>query len=172
MAKSKDKQPSSGDTNGFKLFVIISIIVLAIGVAGSSYLTFTLIQSQKEAELPTEDGDTKELSLSEISKFDLGDTILVDINSESGYKHFMKAGLSIGVNNTSKKGFSEFTTLFEDNISAIRDAVIKTLRNQVYEDMIGIDAQESLGEEIKITLNYLMDTDLIVAVYFKEFFIQ
>ena len=73
---------------------------------------------------------------------------------------------------SSKKEYEAFTTLYSENIALIRNEIIQVIREQTYSMMSKADAQTKLGSEIVNRLNKLLDTELIKEVYFKDFFVQ
>lgn len=155
--------------NKFKLFVIIGFVVLGLAVAGSTF--FILTQLKKTPAQVTE--TTKvEIKKTDLAKIELEEAITSNVYEEGSVQHVARIHVSLGVDQSSKKEYEAFTTLYSENIALIRNEIIQVIREQTYSMMSKADAQTKLGSEIVNRLNKLLDTELIKEVYFKDFFVQ
>nr|WP_302595203.1 flagellar basal body-associated FliL family protein [uncultured Cellulosilyticum sp.] len=155
--------------NKFKLFVIIGFVVLGLAVAGSTF--FILTQLKKTPAQVTE--TTKvEIKKTDLAKIELEEAITSNVYEEGSVQHIARIHVSLGVDQSSKKEYEAFTTLYSENIALIRNEIIQVIREQTYSMMSKADAQTKLGSEIVNRLNKLLDTELIKEVYFKDFFVQ
>lgn len=154
-------------SKGFKTTVIICILALFAGLFGTMYYLVTQLNDTNEAPIPS-----LSTSLKNTSQIDIGDAFLVDIVSETGVKHYIKMDLALGIDNTNKKAFDEVSALLSDSTSLIRDTVIRVTRTQKYEPLAKTDGMDVLEKELLTQLATVLDTDLLVRIYFKEYFVQ
>ena len=156
--------------NKFKIFVIVGFVSLGLTIAGSTF--FILTQINKEPKEVIQVVDT-EINSTELAKIELEEAITSNVYEEEGsMQHIAKVHVSLGVDQSSKKEYEAFTTLYGENIAVIRNEIIQIIREQTYGMMSKADAQIKLGSEIVNRLNKLLDTQLIKEVYFKDFFVQ
>lgn len=154
----------------FKIFVIIAIAVLGITIAAVSTFVVLNMAANKgtETEAVTDD---KKNSKTKLVIIDLGDAITSNVYDEIGDQHIARVTISFGANQASKQ-YKKFSENFGTQNVVIRDQIISSIREQTYEMMSKSDAQAKLGDEIIIRINELLDTDVIEAVYFSDFFVQ
>ena len=155
--------------NKFKLFVIIGFLVLGLAIAGSTFFVLTQLNKNPEQVIAVEENTIKK---TELAKVELEESITSNVYGEDNMQHIARIHVSLGVDQSDKKGYEAFTTLYNDNIALIRNEIIQVVREQTYSMMSKADAQVKLGSEIVNRLNKLLDTTLIKEVYFKDFFVQ
>lgn len=155
--------------NKFKLFVIIGFLVLGLAIAGSTFFVLTQLNKNPEQVIAVEENTIKK---TELAKVELEESITSNVYGEDNIQHIARIHVSLGVDQSDKKGYEAFTTLYNDNIALIRNEIIQVVREQTYSMMSKADAQVKLGSEIVNRLNKLLDTTLIKEVYFKDFFVQ
>lgn len=153
----------------FKLFVIIGFLVLGLCIAGSTFFILTQLNKNPEQVIAVEENTIKK---TELAKVELAESITSNVYGEDNMQHIARIHVSLGVDQSDKKGYEAFTTLYNDNIALIRNEIIQVVREQTYSMMSKADAQVKLGSEIVNRLNKLLDTTLIKEVYFKDFFVQ
>lgn len=155
--------------NKFKLFVIIGFLVLGLAIAGSTFFVLTQLNKNPEQVIAVEENTIKK---TELAKVELEESITSNVYGEDNIQHIARIHVSLGVDQSDKKGYEAFTALYNDNIALIRNEIIQVVREQTYSMMSKADAQVKLGSEIVNRLNKLLDTTLIKEVYFKDFFVQ
>lgn len=150
----------------FKIFVIVAIVALGLGIAASTFYILSVVNKE-----PTQTSSEEKNNL-ELTTFDVADAITTNVYEENGYQHVAKIQISFGVDGTNKKSIQAFKEKYEASTAQIRDEIIQIMREQTYAMMSKADAQAKLGDEITLRINKALDTDLICKVYFKEFFVQ
>ncbi|WP_069997461.1 flagellar basal body-associated FliL family protein [Cellulosilyticum sp. I15G10I2] len=151
----------------FKIFVIIAIVLLGIALAVSTFLVLNIINTEKA---PTADNkETK--SKTKIITIDLGEAITSNVYDEAGEQHIARVSISFGVNEASKQ-YKKFKKDYDASKVIIRNEIIQSIREQTYEMMSRTDAQTKLGDEIAERINKLLNTEVVVEVYFGDFFVQ
>lgn len=155
--------------NKFKVFVIVGFLVLGLGIAGSTFFILTQINKEPQQITSVQENTIKKTDL---AKVELEEAITSNVYGEDNMQHIAKIHVSLGVDQSDKKGYEAFSTLFSENIALVRNEIIQVVREQTYSMMANADAQIKLGSEIVNRLNKLLGTELIKEVYFKEFFVQ
>lgn len=103
----------------------------------------------------------------------IGEAVMTNIASEGNVQHFAKIQIKIGVNASDEEKFTEFSTKVESKAASIRNELISTIGEQTYTMLSDTNTgKEKLADEIISRLNQLLDTDLIQAVYYEEYFVQ
>ncbi|MBE6021740.1 MAG: hypothetical protein E7231_00745 [Cellulosilyticum sp.] len=152
----------------FKVFVIIAIVVLALAMGTSTFLVLRVLNNT-QAEVATT-GNGAAIELKSIA---LGDAILTNITNDNGsVQHFAKVKVSIGVDGSDEKIFTELSAEIEAKAASIRSELIATIGEQTYSMLSAGNGKEKLADEIITRLNTLLDTELIYEVYYEEYFIQ
>ncbi len=154
--------------NKFKIFVIVAISVLALAVGASTFLVLkALNNSNTEVEQAQE---STPVSLMEV---ETGEAILTNIVSEGSVQHFAKIKVKIGVDASDTESFDELILKFQERAASIRNELISTIGEQTYTMLSDTKSgKEKLADEIITRLNKLLDTEMIKAVYYEEYFIQ
>ena len=152
----------------FKIFVIVAIAVLGLAVAGSTFFVLKALNSSNTEAAVSQDEST--VNLKEV---DLGDAILTNVASEGNIQHFAKIQVKIGVDATNTKAYEALTKKFEESSASIRNELISAIGEQTYTMLSDTKVgKEKLADEIITRLNKLLDTEMIQAVYYEEYFIQ
>lgn len=152
----------------FKIFVIVAIAVLGIAIAGSTFFVLRALNSNNTEAVSSQ--EEKTVNLKEIK---LGDAILTNIASEGNVQHFAKIEVKIGVDATNEKEYEALSKKIEEKSGSIRNELITTIGEQTYTMLIDTKAgKEKLADEIITRLNKLLDTEMIQAVYYGDYFIQ
>lgn len=153
----------------FKVFVIIALIILA-GVAGTStFVAITVMDRMGTTQTAT--SDRSEIDSENLVLMDLSEPITVNIVDAANKSHVARVVLALEVD-SKNKGYKAFIKTFGEKEIVVRDAVIALLRDQPYEMMSQVDAQEKLAEAIVIKVNELLGTTVVQNVYFGDFFVQ
>lgn len=152
----------------FKIFVIVAIAVLGIAVAGSTFFVLRALNSNN-IEATTSQGE----GTVDLKEVELGDAILTNVASEGNIQHFAKIQVKIGVDATNTKAYEALTPKFEEKSASIRNELINAIGEQTYSMLSDTKVgKEKLADEIITRLNKLLDTEMIQAVYYEEYFIQ
>ena len=152
----------------FKIFVIVAIAVLGLAVAGSTFFVLKALNSNN-----TEVTASQHESTVNLKEADLGDAILTNVASEGNIQHFAKIQVKIGVDATNTKAYEALTKKFEESSASIRNELISAIGEQTYTMLSDTKVgKEKLADEIITRLNKLLDTEMIQAVYYEEYFIQ
>lgn len=155
--------------NKFKIFVIVGFVVLGLGIAGSTFFILTQLNKAPKEVVEIQENEIKKTDL---AKVELAEAITSNVYGEGNMQHIARIHVSLGVDQSDKKGYEAFSTLYDENVALIRNEIIQVVREQTYSMMSKADAQVKLGSEIVNRLNKLLDTTLIKEVYFKDFFVQ
>lgn len=155
--------------NKFKAFVIVALVVLFTGMmAGGAYIAMKISGATQSVE-------NKEVVIKpeDVHVVELTNSITTNLVSEKDMQsnHIIKITVGFGINKKSKD-FKTITSQFEEKQILIRDEIIQSLRDQVYENMTKSDAQSQLSEIIISRVSKLLATQSIEEVYFGEFFVQ
>lgn len=152
----------------FKIFVIVAIVVLGIAIAGSTFFVLKALNSSN-----THNVATQEKSATNLKEVEVGEAIVTNIASEGSVQHFAKIQVKIGVNATDTKAYEALVSKFEEKSASIRNELISTIGEQTYTMLSDTKSgKEKLADEIITRLNKLLDTEIIQAVYYEEYFIQ
>lgn len=154
--------------NKFKIFVIVGFVVLGLGIAGSTFYVLTQLNKTPKEVVAVQE----EFKKTELAKVELAEAITSNVYGEDSMQHIARISVSLGVDQSDKKGYEAFSALYSENVALIRNEIIQVVREQTYSMMSKADAQVKLGSEIVNRLNKLLDTTLIKEVYFKDFFVQ
>lgn len=151
----------------FKIFVIAAIAVLGIAIAGSTFLVLKVLNNNTQTAV------TQERSVNNISEVEVGEAIVTNIASEGNVQHFAKIQIKLGVDSSNSKNYEVLTSEFEERSASIRNELINAIGEQTYTMLSDTKAgKEKLADEIITRLNKLLDTEMIQAVYYEEYFIQ
>lgn len=154
--------------NKFKIFVIVAIAVLGLAIAGSTFFILRALNNTNTA--PSEEVKEEVVELTEVA---IGEAVMTNIASEGNVQHFAKIQVKIGVDASDEEEFTEFSTKLESKAASIRNELIRTIGEQTYTMLSDTNTgKEKLSDEIISRLNQLLDTDLIQAVYYEEYFVQ
>lgn len=151
----------------FKIFVIVAIAVLGIAIAGSTFLVLKVLNNDTETVV------TEEKSSNYLKEVEVGEAIVTNIASEGNVQHFAKMQIKLGVDSSNSKNYKALTSEFKERSASIRNELINAIGEQTYTMLSDTKAgKEKLADEIITRLNKLLDTEMIQAVYYEEYFIQ
>lgn len=155
--------------NKFKVFVIVALVILA-GVAGTSTFIAITVMNRTVAQ-QTASTSGIEIASKNLTLVNLSEPITCNIVDEAGKPHVVRVVIALEAD-SKNGGYKKFSKSFSEKEIIVRDAVISLLRQQTYEMMTRVDAQEKLGDEIVTKVNELLGTTVIQNTYFGEFFVQ
>lgn len=151
----------------FKIFVIVAIAALGIAIVGSTFFVLKVLNNNTQTVV------TQEKSANNLSEVEVGEAIVTNIASEGNVQHFAKIQIKIGVDSSNSKSYEALTSEFEERSASIRNELINAIGEQTYTMLSDTKAgKEKLADEIITRLNKLLDTEMIQAVYYEEYFIQ
>ena len=151
----------------FKIFVTVAIAVLGIAIAGSTFLVLKVLNNNTETVV------TEEKSSNYLKEVEVGEAIVTNIASEGNVQHFAKIQIKLGVDSSNSKSYETLTGEFKERSASIRNELINAIGEQTYTMLSDTKAgKEKLADEIITRLNKLLDTEMIQAVYYEEYFIQ
>jgi len=152
----------------FKIFVIVAIAVLGLAVATSTFLVLKALNGSN-----TESVATQENIAANLKELEVGEAILTNVASEGSIQHFAKIQVKIGVDASDTERYEALAKQFEERSASIRNELISAIGEQTYTMLSDTKAgKEKLADEIITRLNKLLDTEMIQAVYYEEYFIQ
>lgn len=151
----------------FKIFVIVAIAVLGIAIAGSTFLVLKVLNNNTPTVV------TQEKSSNYLKEVEVGEAIVTNIASEGNVQHFAKIQIKLGVDSSNSKSYEALTSEFKERSASIRNELINAIGEQTYTMLSDTKTgKEKLADEIITRLNKLLDTEMIQAVYYEEYFIQ
>ena len=157
--------------NKFKIFVLVALLVLGIAVAGSTLFVLKTINSSNIDKNESVE-DQKKVS-TYLKEVEVGEAIVTNIASEGNIQHFAKIQIKLGVDGSDSKSYEALTGIFTERSASIRNELISAIGEQTYTMLSDTKAgKEKLADEIIVRLNRLLETELIQAVYYEEYFVQ
>ena len=151
----------------FKIFVIVAIAVLGIAIAGSTFFVLKVLNNNTPTVV------TQEKSSNYLKEVEVGEAIVTNIASEGNVQHFAKIQIKLGVDSSNSKSYEALTSEFTERSASIRNELINAVGEQTYTMLSDTKTgKEKLADEIITRLNKLLDTEMIQAVYYEEYFIQ
>lgn len=142
-------------------------MVLGVSVAGS---TFYVLKQMNQPPKEAAETPKAELKLTETS---MGDAITTNIAMEEDkVQHFAKIKISLGVDASDKKAYEAFNNAVTNQAASMRNELIAVIGEQTFTMLRANDGKVKLADEIVARLNQLLDTDIIYAVYYEEYFVQ
>ena len=171
-----------------KLVMIIVILVLAVMLAAVGFgfiYTINMIKTVQQPAAP-ETSQQQQIQAYDVNTaitIPLSDSIKANLLPESdGKEHLALVSMSIGIagpQNVTKKEQKaiqkEIDALVMSVMSGeviVRDLAIRQLRKSTYSELRRADGQEIYGDQLLEELQNAFNTNLIVDVYFGEFFLQ
>lgn len=156
--------------NQFKIFVLSALLVLGISVAGS---TFFVIKTLKNSNSASQETVSQEGTSRYLKEVEVGEAIVTNIISEGSVQHVVKIQIKLGVDGSKSKEYEAFVNQLEERSASVRNELINTIGEQTYTMLSDTKAgKEKLADEIIVRLNRLLETELIQAVYYEEYFVQ
>lgn len=157
--------------NKFKIFVLVALLVLGIAIAASTFFVLKTINSSNTDN--NQSIENQEKTSTYLKEVQVGDAIVTNIASEGNVQHFAKIQIKLGVDGSDSKSYKVLTSKFTERSASIRNELISAIGEQTYTMLSDTKAgKEKLADEIIVRLNHLLETELIQAVYYEEYFIQ
>ena len=103
--------------------------------------------------------------LSEIGVLYPLDTFTVNLKSDSG-RRYLKVTMDLELDS------QDLTAELDQKTAVIRDRIIRILTSKTLEEVTSRKGKDKLTQQIKDTLNAMLDKGQIKGVYFTEFVIQ
>ena len=151
-------------SNGYTKVFLTLLILLVIGVG------FLGVQAWLgQTLLP---GTRGSAPVSELHKLndDIGPTVdlrefLVNIISEDN-SHYLKTSITIELSNSEAQ--EELIT----RMPKVRDAVLLLTSNKTFEELYDLHGKKQLKAEVMLTINSIISSGEVTAVYFTDFIVQ
>lgn len=179
MADKEVKTEEKGGKTSLVMVAIIVLLVLMFAVfTGGFIYTISLINKTAANTEANNKDKIVEYTLEDITIYSLTDSIKANLlKTQVDSKEHMalitiNIGLNKGTTKAEKKEYESIALLIPSNEVIIRDAIISILKNKTYAEMEKPNSKEVLKEEILTTLQELFSTNVIVDVYFGEYFYQ
>lgn len=178
----ESKEIKTVEKNGKPSTVMIAIIVLlllmfAVFTCGFIYTISLINKTAANAEVNNKD-TLVEYTLEDITIYSLTDSIKANLlkTSVDSEEHMalltVNIALNMGTTKEEKKAYEKMVALLYSNEVVIRDAVISILKNKTYAELEKPNSKEVVKDEILTTLQELFSTNVIVDVYFGEYYYQ
>ena len=146
----------------FKVFVIVSIVVLTLITVAGGVTVFTMMSNTKVT------GDSGKTSSDTLEIVYLDEAVNSNLKMDKdNISHIVRVAVGFEIN-SKDKNYKTFMTDFTNKQIIIRDGIISLLRSQTYSEI----NKEELSKMIKEKVNSLLDTNIIETVYFSDFFVQ
>ena len=153
----------------FKIFVIIAIVILTVGIATVAFL----LLSDNKINDKNHENVEKNVELPDIIEVPMGEEIMTNIDlGEDKVQHFVNVQISLGIDKKDDKAYKKLTESMELKAASIRNEFIDILGDQTYDMLSATDGKVKLADEIVIRLNKLLNTKLICEVYYQKYFVQ
>lgn len=160
--------------NKGKLMFIIGAVLIALSILLSTVSVVMVSNALKKiaaSENPEEEQPVRDIPLSQITQYDLTESIIVSLNYEEGSNRRLNVVLDIGFGFDSKnKQSSKDIALLTEKEAIIRDRILKLLQTKSANDFMpnNIMAIKKIQEEILILVSGELDSESIVEVYFSN----
>jgi flagellar FliL protein len=186
--QTEENQEEEGEKKSSnKMLMIIIIVVLLLIVIIGGVAAFLLLSDDEEEAATTPAAPTAKTAptpapvattpsytstavgpvrkLSEIGVLYPLDTFTVNLKSDSG-RRYLKVTMDLELSN------QELTAELDNKTAVIRDQIIRILTSKTLEEVTSRKGKDKLTQQIKDTLNAMLDGGQIQGVYFTEFVIQ
>ncbi len=154
------------------IIIIVLVVVLIASAAGFAYFFLTSKNKEEENKIG-EAAPMVKLKESEISDLNWADPIRTNLlTSADGSEHVISLNISVGVNNTDKKGSPEIVSLLTQKEPIARSVALNVVRKKTYQELKRPDGQEILESDIATSLQEEFDSNLIVRVKISDMILQ
>lgn len=181
--ETQEEEKSGGKSNKMLLIIIVVVLVLIIALGAVAAI---LLMSDDEEDAtanqpaakvqsaPATQTKTKSYSsatmqqgrkLSQIGVLYPLDTFTVNLKSDNG-RRYLKVTMDLELSG------QELTAEMDNKTAVIRDRIIRILTSKTLEEVSSRKGKDKLTQQIKDTLNGMLDDGQILGVYFTEFVIQ
>lgn len=180
--EEEEKEKGSSKSNKMLLIVIVIVLVLII-VLGAVAAILLLGDDEEEAQAAPQTQKVQSApasakksysssaigednrKLSEIGVLYPLDTFTVNLKSDSG-RRYLKVTMDLELSS------QDLTAELDNKTAVIRDRIIRILTSKTLEEVTSRKGKDKLTQQIKDTLNSMLDQGQIQGVYFTEFVIQ
>ena len=188
MAEEKETEETQEEGKGggksSKMLLIIIVVVLVLIIALGAVAAVLLMSDDEEesganqpvAQVQNAPAQSKKKSyssasleqsrkLSQIGVLYPLDTFTVNLKSDNG-RRYLKVTMDLELSG------QELTAEMDNKTAVIRDRIIRILTSKTLEEVSSRKGKDKLTQQIKDTLNGMLDDGQILGVYFTEFVIQ
>lgn len=181
-----EESEEKGEKSSNKILMIIIIVILLLIVILGAVAAFLLLSGDEDEAaannnaVPTQKVQTspstptrsyssttieQSRKLSEIGVLYPLDTFTVNLKSDNG-RRYLKVTMDLELSG------QELTAELDNKTAVIRDRIIRILTSKTLEEVSSRKGKDKLTQQIKDTLNAMLDDGQILGVYFTEFVIQ
>ena len=164
------------EKNKFMMIIIIVLLVLMMGtIVAVSLYVMNMVQKQvEEADGSSRDAQTiKKLGPDETTPISLGDPINTNLQpGTDGKARWVRFGVEVRYDNTQGNDSSAMFNLISLNINKLRGVALACAYKKTYDELSHPDGFTILADEIKESLQALLETNLIEEVTIFDQIIQ
>ena len=159
------------DKSKLMLTLIIVLLLLLLGtIVGAVMYIGTSLKNTQAAAPPKPSAN---LSVDQIDLYPLSSAINTNLLAEKpGDNNAIRISITIGIDNTDKKNSPDVLTLVQNKEAIVRDAALTILRGKTASYMKSDDGQQGFSKDLLDKLQTLFQTNLIVAVYISDIYVQ
>lgn len=149
---ASDEKKKSG--KGIIIVVVILLLVIVLGAVGGFFI-FTKMNNNS---------DQPKKIVEEVMQLD---DIVVNIKDPSN-KKYVKASLAMTYDSKNKKALESINS----NIYKIKDTIITIFKNKSLSEVETSEGIEAIKLEIKNAVNSILESEVVVSVYFTNLLVN
>ena len=170
--ENKKENKKEKDSGKNILMIGVILIVCSIILVGVSVfiMTSTLgkLNTEKVEEVE-EEKEPEKIPLSQIESYET-ENIIIILPSANNPDKRMNFTFYVGFALDKKsKELEKTKTLLEDSKGIIKSRITKLFSTKHYEDMLRPDSQQVIADEILVMMKELLESDVLVEVYIRDF---
>lgn len=163
MADEEQKTEESSKGGGGRLFLMLAIALVSLGLGGGGVWFVLGQQDEPELEEEAEAVEVEEASLAE--RMVTLDPFVVNVNGD-GFKRYLKTQIEVELASAEAR---EETVM---RSSQVRDSLILLLTSKRLSDLGGFEGKAVLKQEISDRVEAVVGDDTVRSVLLTEFVIQ
>lgn len=148
---SEEKKKSG---KGIIIVVVILLLVIVLGAVGGFFI-FTKMNNNS---------DQPKKIVEEVIQLD---DIVVNIKDPSN-KKYVKVSLAMTYDSKNKKALDSINT----NIYKIKDTIITIFKDKSVNELESSEGIESIKLEIKDTINSILESEIVLSIYFTNLLVN
>jgi|GEM_PF-6927458 len=155
-------EEKKGMSKGLKIGLIIVGLIAVVQIA----LLVFILNGQPifgSSNSNSDINETEEFSTYELESIQVN---LAPISVGSSRNHYLRTTIHLAYKEDS------VANIIDNQLVQIQASLIELLRSKTIDDLDTVEKTQSLSEEIQETINELLGSDLIIAVYFVDFIWQ
>ncbi len=152
---------------GLQVFVILQMTASKTGEVTASK-TGEAVEGNKEGT----NAKKKLIQIADIVPVSIVDKNIYTLAPDSsGDQYTLRLTVQLGFNSKSKE-YTTKKTLIESKLPIVNDIIDSTIRVKTYDNAKKDSFTDELKKEILVKLNEKFDTDVLVDMYFYDFYVQ